>query len=153
MALDSIWADATDDENNSDITNNIIINKKKKNKNYNNNNNKSKSKKFAYNTPPSSSSSNNTNCSIPKRTNLLGIDQDWLDKKNNINNNNDIEKKESTTPSNKLDELKKRIEQQKKIKHKNDQEKLIKDFLNGDEKFNWADDEDEIVHNLDTLKV
>ncbi|CCH60317.1 hypothetical protein TBLA_0C05210 [Henningerozyma blattae CBS 6284] len=59
----------------------------------------------------------------------------------------------------KLEELKKRIEEQKKFlkvtKHKEEQKKLLEDFLNNDSKFDWVndDEEDEIVDKLNKIKV
>lgn len=107
----------------------VPINDKSSNQNRNRSRSRDKDRKFkghddkktAYNTPPTSQG------------------------KSDSRNKTSASSQRSSSPS-KIDLLKKKIEQQKEIlkvtKHKEEQKRLLDDFLNGTNDFNWTDDDD-----------
>lgn len=169
MVLESKWADAPDASPKQNVAEQNPIkrktNHKKDNgsspiKNKSSSTNKRTPRKKPTNPPTSSRNAPNVNANVVRGSTESTKDSPPPPNKLVFSVKEEASKISNSKDEKKLKILKQKIEEQRKIlhttQHKKQQDALLQDFLNGDEKFQWGeeDEENEIIEKLNkSLKV
>lgn len=172
MVLESKWADAPDASDKTSVAEENSTKKKSNNKKGNGTSPiKNKSSSSNKRTPRKKPTNPPTSSRNPPHLNVNAVKHSTENTKNTPappnrlvfsvkDSKKDDGKVSNKTGEKKLDILKQKIEEQRKIlhttQHKKQQSDLLQDFLNGDEKFQWGeeDEENEIIEKLNkSLRV